>query len=93
VRVAIEEPLQAIIAAIKGTLEETPPELSSDIMDRGIVLTGGGSLLRGMDERIRQETGMPCHVSENALINVVMGSGQALEEIDTLRKVLSGSSR
>jgi rod shape-determining protein MreB and related proteins len=93
VRVAIEEPLQAIIAAIKGTLEETPPELSSDIMDRGIVFTGGGSLLRGLDERIRQETGMPCHVSENALINVVMGSGQALEEIDTLKKVLSGTSR
>jgi rod shape-determining protein MreB len=93
VRTAIEEPLQAIIQAIKGTLEETPPELASDIMDRGIVLTGGGSLLRGLDERIRQETGMPSHVSENAMINVVMGSGQALEEIDVLKKVLSGSSR
>ncbi|MDI6715407.1 MAG: rod shape-determining protein [Actinomycetota bacterium] len=92
IRAAIEEPLQAIIAAIKSTLERTPPELSSDIMDRGIVMTGGGSLLKGLDERIRQETGMPVHVTDDALSCVAMGSGQALSEIHTLRKVLIGTS-
>lgn len=91
VRVAIEEPTLAIIQAIKGTLEKTPPELASDIMEYGIVLTGGGALLRALDERLRMETGMPVHVSENALINVVLGSAQALEEIDVLKKVLTVS--
>lgn len=91
IRVAIEEPTAAIIQAIKGTLEKTPPELSSDIMEYGIVLTGGGALLRALDERLRFETGMPVHVSENALINVVLGSAQALEEIDVLKKVLTVS--
>lgn len=90
VRVAIEEPLAAIITAIKGTLEKTPPELSSDIIDRGIVMTGGGSLLRGLDERIRQETGMPVHLAEDPLICVVVGSGKALQEIQALRKILIG---
>ena len=91
IRMAIEEPTLAIIQAIKGTLEKTPPELSSDIMEYGIVLTGGGALLRALDERLRMETGMPVHVSENALINVVLGSAQALEEIDVLKKVLTVS--
>ncbi len=91
IRMAIEEPTLAIIQAIKGTLEKTPPELSSDIMEYGIVLTGGGALLRALDERLRIETGMPVHVSENALINVVLGSAQALEEIDVLKKVLTVS--
>lgn len=93
IRAAIEEPLSAIITAIKGTLEKTPPELSSDIMDRGIVLTGGGSMLKGLDERLRQETGMPVHVTEDPMICVVMGSGKALEEIDVLKKVLIGTQR
>jgi rod shape-determining protein MreB len=93
IRAAIEEPLSSIITAIKGTLEKTPPELSSDIMDRGIVLTGGGSLLKGLDERLRQETGMPVHVTEDPMICVVMGSGKALEEIDVLKKVLIGTQR
>lgn len=91
IRTAIEEPLMAIIAAIKATLEQTPPELSSDIMDRGIVLTGGGSLLKGLDELLRQETGMPVHVTEDAMTCVVVGSGKALEEIDVLKKVLIGT--
>jgi len=90
VRDALEEPLLAIIATVKATLERTPPELASDLMEYGIVLTGGGSLLRGMDERLRHETGMPVHVSDNALTNVVDGSAMALEEIDTLKKVLTG---
>jgi len=89
IRGAVEEPTAAIVAAIKGCLEETPPELASDIMEYGIVLTGGGALLKGIDQRIRVETGMPTHVSENALINVVVGSEMALEEIDTLKKVLT----
>ena len=91
IRTAIEEPLYAVVTAIKGTLEKTPPELASDIMEYGIVLTGGGSLLKNIDERLRQETGMPVHVSENALVNVVMGSAMALEEIDVLKKVLTGT--
>jgi rod shape-determining protein MreB len=90
-RSAIEEPTTAIVAAIKGTLERTPPELASDIMEYGIVLTGGGALLKNIDERLRHETSMPVHVSEHALVNVVMGSALALEEIDVLKKVLTGS--
>jgi rod shape-determining protein MreB len=91
IRTAIEEPMSAIVSAIKGTLERTPPELASDIMEFGIVLTGGGALLKAIDERLRHETGIPVHVSENALTNVVMGSAMALEEIDVLKKVLTGS--
>ncbi|MBK5211795.1 MAG: rod shape-determining protein [Coriobacteriia bacterium] len=91
IREALEEPIVAIVNAVKETLEITPPELASDLMEFGIVLTGGGALLRGLDERIRHETGMPVHVSESALTNVVDGSAQALEEIETLKKVLQGS--
>lgn len=91
IRGAMEEPTAAIVAAIKSTLEKTPPELASDIMEYGIVLTGGGSLLRALDDRLRAETGMPVHVSENALINVVLGSAMALEEIDVLKRVLTVS--
>lgn len=91
IREALEEPTNAIVHAVKETLEVTPPELASDLMEYGIVLTGGGALLRGLDERIRHETGMPVHVSESALTNVVDGSAQALEEIDALKKVLQGS--
>jgi rod shape-determining protein MreB len=91
IRTAVEDPMAAIVAAIKGTLERTPPELSGDVMEFGIVLTGGGALLKAVDERIRQETGIPVHVSENAITNVVMGSALALEEIEVLKKVLTGS--
>jgi len=91
IREAVEEPTAAIVAAVKGTLEQTPPELASDLMEFGIVLTGGGALLKGLDERLRNETGMPVHVSDSALTNVVDGSAQALEEIDALKKVLQGS--
>jgi rod shape-determining protein MreB len=88
IRTAIEEPLTAILTAIKTTFEKTPPELSSDIMDRGIVLAGGGSLLKGLDEKIRQETGMPVHLANDPLTCVAVGSGKALEEIDVLKRVL-----
>ncbi|MFA5867477.1 MAG: rod shape-determining protein [Actinomycetota bacterium] len=93
VRAAIEEPVAAIIDAVKSTLEKTPPELSSDIMDRGIVLTGGGALLRGLDERLRQETGMPVHIAEQPLNCVAIGAGKCLEEYESLKKVLVSSRR
>ena len=93
IRAAIEEPVAAIIEAVKGTLDKTPPELSSDIMDRGIVLTGGGALLRGLDERLRQETGMPVHIAEQPLNCVAIGAGRCLDEFDSLKKVLVASRR
>jgi rod shape-determining protein MreB len=93
IRVALEETMSQIIAAIKSTLEKTPPELSSDIMDRGIVLTGGGSLLKGLDERLRQETNIPVHITEDPLSCVVIGSGKALEELELLRRVSIGTQR
>jgi rod shape-determining protein MreB len=93
IRHAIEEPLSAIVAAIRTTLEKTPPELSSDIMDKGVVLAGGGSQLKGLDERLRQETGSPVHIAEDPLFCVAKGSGKALEEIEILRRVLIGVQR
>jgi len=92
VRIALEEPLQAIIDAVKSTLDKTPPELASDIMDRGIMLAGGGSLLQGLDERLRRETEMPIHVAESPLTCVAVGSGRALEEFEVMRKS-SGNKR
>ncbi len=93
IRAAIEEPVAAVIEAVKSTLDKTPPELSSDIMDRGIVLTGGGALLRGLDERLRQETGMPVHIAEQPLNCVAVGAGRCLDEFDSLKKVLVASRR
>src|SRR6187200_1814890 len=94
IRRAIEEPVNAIIDAIKTTLDRTPPELSADIMDRGIVLTGGGALLRGLDKRLRHETGMPVRIADTPLQAVVLGSGKCLEEFEVLQRVLvSPSSR
>jgi rod shape-determining protein MreB len=88
VRAAIEEPLHAIIDAVRVTLDQTPPELAGDIMDRGIVLTGGGALLRGLDERLRHETGMPVHVAEDPLTSVAHGAGRCVEEFEALQQVL-----
>ncbi len=88
IRRALDEPLTAIIDAIKTTLEKTPPELSADIMERGITLTGGGALLRGLDRLIELETGMPVNIAETPLDCVVLGTGKVLEEIDMLKKVL-----
>ena len=86
IRLALDEPTQAIIDAIKATLDKTPPELASDIMDRGIMLAGGGSLLQGLTERLRQETQMPVHLAESPLTCVAVGSGKYLEEFDVLVK-------
>ncbi len=93
IRIALEETLSQIIAAIKSTLEKTPPELSSDIMDRGIVLTGGGSLMKGLDERLRQETNIPVHVTDDPLSCVVIGAGKSLEELELLKRVSIGTQR
>ena len=86
VREALEEPMIQIIDAVKSTLDKTPPELASDIMDRGIMLAGGGSLLQGLDERLRRETEMPIHVAESPLTCVAVGSGRSLEEFEVMQK-------
>ena len=85
---ALKEPINAIIDSIKYTLEKTPPELAADIMDRGIMLAGGGALLSGLDTLIKEETGMPVTVAENPLDCVAIGAGRVLEEIETLKRVL-----
>jgi len=87
IREALAEPIGAIVNAIKIALENTPPELAGDIIDRGIVLTGGGSLLRGMDVRLREETNLPIITVDNPLTTVVLGTGKALDQIDLLRRV------
>jgi rod shape-determining protein MreB len=87
IREALSEPISAIVNAIKVALENTPPELAGDIIDRGIVLTGGGSLLRGMDIRLREETNLPVITVENPLTTVVLGTGKVLDELDLLKKV------
>lgn len=84
VREALKEPINAIIDAIKTTLEKTPPELASDIMDKGIMLTGGGALLKGLDQLINNETHMPVHIAESPLDCVALGAGKALDTIDKL---------
>ncbi len=85
---ALEAPLQQIVGAVRGVLEETPPELSSDIIDKGMVMSGGGALLRNIDKLLTQVTGVPCHVAENALNCVALGTGLALEHFDFFRKSL-----
>lgn len=92
IREAIAEPITAIVDAVKITLDKTPPELAADIMERGIVLTGGGALLLGLSERLQAETGMPYRIADNPLYSVVLGSGQILEELDVIKDVLFPSS-
>jgi rod shape-determining protein MreB len=88
IRDAIEEPVSAIVDAVKVTLDKTPPELAADIMETGIVLTGGGALLHGLDARLQHETGMPMVIAPDPLHAVAIGSGQSLEEFDALKGVL-----
>jgi rod shape-determining protein MreB len=88
VRDAIGEALAAMVATVKSVLEETPPELASDVMDKGMVLTGGGALLRNIDKLYAQETGVACYVAENPLECVAMGAGLALERLDLLKRTL-----
>src|SRR5215212_8260292 len=86
VRRALDGPVSQILDAIKSTLDKTPPELAADIMDRGIVLAGGGALLHGLDERLRHETQMPVHLAESPLTCVAVGSGRSLEEFEAIHR-------
>ncbi len=90
IRSAISEQVDAIVEAVKMALELTPPELSADIVDRGIILTGGGGLLRNLDKRLNKETGLPIIIADDPLSSVVLGSGKALENINVLREVFIG---
>jgi rod shape-determining protein MreB len=85
---AIELPLQQLVAAVRSVLEQTPPELSSDIIDKGMVMSGGGALLRNIDKLLTQVTGVPCHVAENAMNCVALGTGEALKHYDFFKKSL-----
>lgn len=87
IREAIEEVVTAIINAVRIALERTPPELSADIIDRGIILTGGGSLLKNLDKRLREETQLPVFITEDPLTSVVMGAGRLLDDLDLLKKI------
>ena len=87
IREALDEPVRVIVRAVKDALEHIPPELAADIYDCGIVLTGGGALLRGIDERLRRETGLPVIVAEEPLSSVVLGAGKMLEDVNLLRRV------
>ncbi|HEY5424900.1 MAG TPA: rod shape-determining protein [Ilumatobacteraceae bacterium] len=89
VREALAEPLSAIVDAVKTTLDKTPPELAADIMEQGIMVTGGGALLAGINRRLAHETGMPIKVAHDPLYSVVIGSGRALENIDAMRGLMS----
>jgi rod shape-determining protein MreB len=91
IREAIEEPVAAVVDAVKVTLDKTPPELAADIMGRGIVLTGGGAMLHGLSERLHSETGMPIVVAENPLFSVAIGSGLCLENRKVLKGVLANA--
>ncbi len=87
IREALSEPINAIVEAVRIALERTPPELAADIVDKGIVLAGGGALLRNLDELLREETGLPVVIAEDPLSCVVLGSGKVLDELDLLKQV------
>ena len=89
---AMEPPLQQVIGAVRLVLEQTPPELSSDIIDKGMVMSGGGSLLRNIDKLLTQVTGVPCHVADNSMHCVALGTGIALEHFDFFKKYLGSQS-
>jgi rod shape-determining protein MreB len=93
VRAALEEPVSQIVGAVKNTLDRTPPELAGDIMDRGIVLAGGGALLQGMDQRMREECQMPSQLTDSPLTCVAVGSGRSLEEFEVIHRMSRNSTR
>lgn len=86
---AISDTLRKIVGAVKGVLEQTPPELASDIIDKGIVMSGGTSILNNLDKLMTDETGVPCHIAENPLLSVVLGTGMALENLDLYKRSVS----
>jgi len=85
---ALAEPLSSVSGVVRGVLEQTPPELASDIIDRGMVLTGGGALLRNVDKMLTQETGVPCYVAENPMACVALGAGRALDIYDAIQRTM-----
>jgi rod shape-determining protein MreB len=87
IRKALGEPVRAIVQAVHDALERIPPELSADIYDRGIILTGGGSLLKNLDKRLREETGLPVQLAEDPLSSVVLGAGMMLSDFNLLRRI------
>jgi rod shape-determining protein MreB and related proteins len=93
IRRALEPPVARIVAAVKDTLERTPPELAADVGERGIVLAGGGSLLRGIDERLRHEVGLPVQIAESPLTCVAEGAGRSLDELETLERSAKAQKR
>ncbi len=93
IREALQEPIGQIVEALRTSLEQTPPELAADIVDRGILMTGGGSLLRGLDVLLREATNLPITVSDEALLCVVLGTGKVLENLELYEKVLMKSFR
>jgi rod shape-determining protein MreB len=90
---ALQETVEQILEGIKECLEKTPPELASDIMDRGIIMAGGGALLRGLDHTIAQETHMPVYVCEEPLLAVARGTGMVLDNIENLKRVILNPKR
>jgi rod shape-determining protein MreB and related proteins len=88
VREALAEPLRQIVQAVRDSLERIPPELCADIYDRGMILTGGGAMLRNLDQRLAAETGLPVLVAEHPLTSVVMGAGMILSDLPLMRKVV-----
>lgn len=93
IRIALSEPIMAIVEAVRITLERTPPELSADIMEKGIVMAGGGSLLHGLDKLLSEETGMPVHIADDPLSAVAKGTGIAIEHFELMQRVLIGPKR
>jgi rod shape-determining protein MreB len=93
IRRAIEEPLSVIVDAVKSTLDKCPPELAGDVMDRGIALAGGGALLRGLDDRLREETGLPVHLADDPLQSVALGTGKCVEDFEALGQILLSDAR
>jgi rod shape-determining protein MreB len=93
IRRAIEEPLSVIVDAVKSTLDKCPPELAGDVMDRGIALAGGGALLRGLDDRLREETGLPVHLADDPLQSVALGTGKCVEDFEELGQILLSVAR
>jgi len=93
IRIALQEPIASIVESVKATLEHCPPELAADLIDRGIMLAGGGALLKGIDKLLTEETGLPVFVAEEPLQAVARGTGIALQEIDTVHRARTSSVR